>query len=150
MYDVFSRAFPTAPFREEAENERRVAVDRYLSRLQGQGPQLGPAASTGFRGADLARLGAAQGARAVEPAAVNMSARLAAWQRERQRIAEESTRKSRLLAEIDAAAGGAVRAGVTQGTALAYKGLAPLLDRGLSGIDNDEPGYFSGLKGRFS
>lgn len=135
---IFDRTFPLFPFRQQAARERELAEEQALARLRGRGaPHLGAQGPAGLRGADLARLGEAQGASVSEPARLRMRGGLAQMQREQQLIAEEARRKDRLMAQMQASGANALGEGVKYGTALAHKYLEPALGRAMAGPDEE-------------
>jgi len=129
--------FSTRPFDEEVRRRRQLGAEAAMSQI-GRAPGDIPVRSTGagFRGVDLARVGAQQLDRNIAGARVGLLADLEAMQRRRQMLAEEAQRRDRLRAQRMQATARAIGSGTQYANALLQKNLAPLTDRFLSGLDN--------------
>ena len=135
--------FSTRPFDEEVRRRRQLGAEAAMSQI-GRAPGDIPVRSTGagFRGVDLARVGAQQLDRNIAGARVGLLADLEAMQRRRQMLAEEAQRRDRLRAQRMQATARAIGSGTQYANALLQKNLAPLTDRFLSGL-----GYGGGGEG---
>lgn len=133
--NFFQPTFSTRPFDEEVRRRRQLGAQAAMSQI-GRAPGDIPVRSTGagFRGVDLARVGAQQLDRNIAGARVGLLADLEAMQRRRQMLAEEAQRRDRLRAQKMQAAARAIGSGTRYANALLAKNLAPLSDRFLSGM----------------